>query len=297
IHGGSHGESGTRGPPGRNSPFPDAWPRVLSRSRRRSAALACRGRGRSSTISLWCLHGGQAVLRLREVLPLRRSEVGRRDFRFDELHDLRRGGDLLGLHGLIHQVRREPGFELRQAGILRCDREHLLDELQRLIEPTCLREGLHGALEHREPMDRPGIERHRTGNVRALLYALRRVRQYRGISGSIRSAHSSMPPTRFFTFRKPSSRRKFVIRPERAPVLQYTTISSAVLSSLTRLGTCATGMRIALSRRAISHSVGSRTSRRTGGCPASSFSLSSSAEIWNSSPTCSDGPRRPQNSS
>src|SRR5204862_5462742 len=80
--------------------------------------------------------------------------------------------------------------------------------------------------------------------------------QYRGISGSTFSAHSSIPPTRFFTFRKPRSRRKFVIRPERTPVLQYTTISSAVLSSLTRPGTCAAGSRTARSRWAISHSIG-----------------------------------------
>src|SRR2546425_12429125 len=123
----------------------------------------------------------------------------------------------------------------------------------------------------------------------------RNVDQYRAISGSILSAHSSIPPTRFLALRKPISRRKFVIRPERTPVLQYTTISSAVLSSFTREGTWATGIRTALSRRAISHSIGSRTSRGTTALPPSILLFSFATVIWNSSPTFSDGPRKPQN--
>src|SRR2546428_9252810 len=64
----------------------------------------------------------------------------------------------------------------------------LLDELQRLIEPTRLREGLHGTFEHREPVDRPGIERHRTGNVRALL-----MRYDEAISTAASRARSAPP--------------------------------------------------------------------------------------------------------
>src|SRR5207244_6609579 len=82
---------------------------------------------------------------------------------------------------------------------------------------------------HRETVDGPRVERHRRDMAGVHNMPLPSGSpQYRGISGSTFSAHSSMPPTRFFTLRKPNSRRKFVMRAERTPVLQYTTISSAV---------------------------------------------------------------------
>src|SRR5207249_12183742 len=91
--------------------------------------------------------------------------------------------------------------------------------------------------EHGGTVDGPRIEGHRRDIARVHKMPLPSWSpQYRGILGSTFSAHSSMLPTRFFTLRKPSSRRKFVMRAERTPVLQYTTISSAVFSSLTRPG-------------------------------------------------------------
>src|SRR6267143_2652751 len=219
--------------------------------------------------------------------------MGRWKFLLHESENLGRRGNLLSLGRLLHKIRREPSFELREARILRRDCEQFFDQLQRFVEPAGFRERLDGPLEHRETVNGSRVEGHRrdmAGEDDMSLPPPGR-RQYRGISGSTFSAHSSMPPTRFFTLRKPSSRRKFVMRPDRTPVLQYTTISSAVFSSLTRPGTCATGIKTARSRWAISHSMGSRTSRRTTSWRWSSRSFSASTVIWSSCPTCSEGPR------
>src|SRR2546422_7225228 len=87
------------------------------------------------------------------------------------------------------------------------------------------------------------------------------------------------------------------MRPERTPVLQYTTISSAVLSSFTRDGTWATGIRTALSRRAISHSIGSPTTRGGTALPPSLFSFRPAPLVLGSPPPSPPGSPRPPNSS
>src|SRR6266508_5261524 len=117
------------------------------------------------------LHREDLFLRLREEVLLRLAEMDRGNPCLDELDDLRRGADLLRLHGLLYKVGREAGLELREARILGRDREELLDELQRLVEAACLREGLHGPFEHCEAVDRSGIERH-AGQMAAGPYAL-----------------------------------------------------------------------------------------------------------------------------
>src|SRR5213594_3539395 len=224
---------------------------------------------------------------------MRRGKLG-----FHESEDLSGGRNLLRLGRLLDEIRCETGLELRQPGILRRNREQFLNQFQGLVETAGFRKRFDRPFEHRKAMDGPRVEGHQRGMAGEDDMPLPSgSAQYRGISGSTFSAHSSIPPTRFLTLRKPSSRRKFVMRAERTPVLQYTTISSAVLSSFTREGTWATGIRTALSRRAISHSIGSRTSSRTGSVPASIFSFNSATVIWRPSPTFSDAARSPQNSS
>src|SRR2546422_1405246 len=224
---------------------------------------------------------------------MRRGKLG-----FHESEDLSGGRNLLRLGRLFDEIRCETGLELRQPGMLWRNREQFLDQSQRLVETAGFRKRFDRPFEHREAMDGPRVEGHQRGMAGEDDMPLPSGSvQYRGISGSTFSAHSSIPPTRFFTFRKPISRRKFVIRPERTPVLQYTTISSAVLSSFTRPGTCATGIRTALSSRAISHSIGSRPSSRTRSLPASTFSFHCLTPIFWSSPTRSRAGPGPPNPS
>src|SRR3990172_5381286 len=238
--------------------------------------------------------GDEGLLRPLQGLPFLVPEMGRGDLRLEQLDDPRGGLDLLGLDRSLHEVRGEPGLELRQARVVGGEGEELLHEPEGLVEAALHDLVLDRPPEHGEAVGEPRLH-HGTAEGRTAISICRR--QYVGMSGSMNSAQASIPPTRFFTLRNPSSRRKFVILADRIPDLQYTTMSSAVLSSFTRAATWATGMRTASSSRAISHSMGSRTSSRTT-CPSFSIvSFSACTVIWYSSETRSPGPRRPQNSS
>src|SRR5437870_2240305 len=206
---------------------------------------------------------------------MRRGKLG-----FHESEDLSGGRNLLRLGRLLDEIRCETGLELRQPGILRRNREQFLNQFQGLVETAGFRKRFDRPFEHRKAMDGPRVEGHQRGMAGEDDMPLPSgSAQYRGISGSTFFAHSSIPPTRFLTLRKPSSRRKFVMRAERTPDLHYTTMSFAVLSSFTRPGTCATGISTARSKWAISHSIGSRTSRRTISFRRSSRSFSASTVI------------------
>src|SRR2546422_1213347 len=184
---------------------------------------------------------------------MRRGKLG-----FHESEDLSGGRNLLRLGRLFDEIRCETGLELRQPGILWRNREQFLDQSQRLVETAGFRKRFDRPFEHREAMDGPRVEGHQRGMAGEDDMPLPSGSvQYRGISGSTFSAHSSIPPTRFLTLRKPRSRREVVMRAERTPVLQYTTMAFAAFGSFTRPGTCATGISTARSKWAISHSIGS----------------------------------------
>src|SRR3972149_3208121 len=236
--------SGMRARGGRRGPSPGGGARSTSRSRR--------GGGGAAASLLPPGGGGGVPLPPLQGLTFLVPEMGRGDLRLEQLDDPRGGLDLLGLDRSLHEVRGEPGLELRQARVVGGEGEELLHEPEGLVEAALHDLVLDRPPEHGEAVGEPRLHLG-TAEGRTAISICRR--QYVGMSGSMNSAQASIPPTRFFTLRTPSSRRKFVILADRIPDLQYTTMSSAVLSSFTRAATWPTGMRTASSRRPLSHST------------------------------------------
>src|SRR5207237_7255255 len=69
--------------------------------------------------------------------------------------------------------------------------------------------------------------------------------QYFGTDGSTLSLQARIPPFMFFTLRNPACFRKSTALALRMPLLQWATISSAELSSFTRLGNSPSGISLA----------------------------------------------------
>src|SRR2546428_9252787 len=158
--GGARAGSGTRRPPWRRNLSRDASPRFPSHSPRRNLWATSRARPSSSAINLCESHRVEVLFRFPKEFLLGLAEVRRGDLRLDEAKDLRGSGDFLRLDRFMDQFGGNARLQFRQARILRGDLEHLIDELKRLVETACPRERLYRAFEHREAMNRSGIERH-----------------------------------------------------------------------------------------------------------------------------------------
>src|SRR5205814_8817805 len=90
--------------------------------------------------------------------------------------------------------------------------------------------------------------------------------QYFGTEGSTWSDQARMPPFKLWILRKPDFIRKSTALALRAPERQWTTNSSAELSSCMRRATAPSGMSVEPGMRQISYSCGWRTSMGLDGC-------------------------------
>src|SRR5256712_12097608 len=132
--GGARAGSGTRRPPWRRNLSRDASPRFPSHSPRGNLWATSRARPSSSAINLCESHRVEVLFRLPQEFLLGLAEVRRGNLRLDEAEDLRGSGDLLRPDRLMDQFGGNARLQFRQACILRGDLEHLLNELERLVE-------------------------------------------------------------------------------------------------------------------------------------------------------------------